>query len=156
MKPAQATVDQARPLRSEFASQTYAAHLLKEMYADERNRAYLLFLEPILVEMRRINKLFQGEDVDPLGIFEELQKRFKRLLCRTLKSCVLRHHDDSSLLTLDTKDIESIFLAIHDADLGSSFLEHLQGMRLSPEDGAPLSLKHAHSTCRNAFQAQRH
>ncbi|KAH9371070.1 hypothetical protein HPB48_013169 [Haemaphysalis longicornis] len=32
------------------------------------------------------------------------------------------------------KDMESIFLDIHDADLGSSFLEHLQGMRLSPED----------------------
>lgn len=91
-------LSQYQPLKTHFSNvseKAYAVRLLKEMYLDERNRAYLMFLEPIFADMRRVNKLFQGEDVDPLGIFEEVQKLFKRLLCRILKPCVLRQHGSS-------------------------------------------------------------
>ncbi|KAL3192020.1 hypothetical protein MRX96_018139 [Rhipicephalus microplus] len=76
------------------------------MYYDEKNRAYLLFLEPLLTDLKRVNKMFQGEDVDPFGIFEELQKLYNRLLARILKPPVLRQHDKASLCDLDLVNLE--------------------------------------------------
>ncbi|KAH9371237.1 hypothetical protein HPB48_013518 [Haemaphysalis longicornis] len=112
----------------------YSVRLLKEMYNDEKNRAYLLFLEPLLTDLKRVNKMFQGEDVDPLGIFEELQKLYNRLLARILKPSVLRQHDEASLCDLDLVNLESIYLSVDDADFGSSFNDHINELHLASEE----------------------
>ncbi|KAH6923045.1 hypothetical protein HPB50_020769 [Hyalomma asiaticum] len=104
------------------------------MYHDERNRAYLLFLEPLLTDLKRVNKLFQGEDVDPLGVFEELQKLYKRLVARILKPSVLRQHDDVNICDLDLMNLESIFLGLDDVDFGGSFTDHVSNIRLTTEE----------------------
>lgn len=124
-------------LKKHFASvpdKAYSVRLLKEMYHDERNRAYLLFLEPLLTDLKRVNKLFQGEDVDPLGVFEELQKLYKRLVARILKPSVLRHHDEVSICDIDLMNLESIFLGLDDVDFGGSFTDHVSNIRLTTEE----------------------
>lgn len=75
------------------SEKTYSVRLLKEMYLHERNCTYILFLDPKLAELRRINKLFQGEDVDPLGKLE------KHLLGRILMPCLLRQHNETASMT---------------------------------------------------------
>ncbi|KAL3253753.1 hypothetical protein MRX96_054526 [Rhipicephalus microplus] len=108
--------------------------LLKEMYNDEKNRAYLLFLQPVLTDLKRVNKMFQGENMDPLGIFEDLRKLYNRLLARILKPSVLRQHDEASLCDLDLVNLESIYLNVDDADFGSSFNDHINELHLASEE----------------------
>ena len=39
----------------------YSAELLHQMYNDPVNKLYLAFLQPIVTEINRVNKLFQLE-----------------------------------------------------------------------------------------------
>ncbi|KAL3248872.1 hypothetical protein MRX96_056279 [Rhipicephalus microplus] len=112
----------------------YSVWLLKEVYNDEKNRAYLLFLEPLLTDLKRVNNMFQGEDEDPLGIFEELQKLYNHLLARTLKLSVHRQHDEASLCDLDLVNLESIYLGVDEADFGSRFNDHINELHLTSEE----------------------
>jgi len=59
-------VDQkdALTLHSNMASSTqhcYTARLLKEMYNDKSNLLYMYFLQPVLMEIKAVNKCFQLE-----------------------------------------------------------------------------------------------
>ncbi|KAH7933527.1 hypothetical protein HPB49_013379 [Dermacentor silvarum] len=73
-------VSQYKALRLHFATISdinYNVSLLRDMYEDERNLANLTFLAPILANLKRVNRLFQGRYVNPIGVFEELEKAFK-------------------------------------------------------------------------------
>lgn len=50
----------------------YLAEMLYNMYKDEQNLAYLLFLKPILGEVQRVNKLFESIYIDPTKLCHEL------------------------------------------------------------------------------------
>lgn len=116
-----------------LSDRNYNVRLLKDMYEDERNLAYLTFLAPILADLKRVNRLFQGQDVDPLGVFEELERLFKSLLTRITKPSVLRQHE-GSLGDFDFMNFESHFLGLEDADLGMTFSEHLQRTQLDAHE----------------------
>lgn len=50
----------------------YSAELLYNMYKDEINLLYLLFLKPILNHIQQVNKAFEGNNVDPLKLLSDL------------------------------------------------------------------------------------
>lgn len=58
----------------------YTAEQLYEMYNDEDNRIYLIFLSSVLSKVNALNKLFQSDSVDPLKLFEDLNELFYLLL----------------------------------------------------------------------------
>lgn len=62
----------------------YTAQLLFEMYNDPRNKLYLLFLQPVVNEVNRINKLFQLDQGNPMKLLSELinlyQFIFKKIM----------------------------------------------------------------------------
>lgn len=50
----------------------YASEMLYEMYCDDFNYVYLLFLKSILTETERVNKNFEANDSDPTKLLEDL------------------------------------------------------------------------------------
>lgn len=46
--------------------------MLYNMYKDEQNLAYLMFLKPILEEVQRVNKLFESSHIDSTKLCNEL------------------------------------------------------------------------------------
>lgn len=57
---------------SKINERCYTAELLYNMYEDESNYAYISFIYPILMEINRVNKLFEGKDADHTNLFDEL------------------------------------------------------------------------------------
>lgn len=103
----------------------YNARVLRDMYSDVRNHVYLIFLAAVLHNVKRVNKLFQSQTADPLKLFQELENLYIDLLKRILKPAVLRHNSSGHLLSLDLKNMESIYLDPDQADLGAAFSERL-------------------------------
>ena len=50
----------------------YTSELLYEMYFDEKNLLYFLFLNPVLIEVQQVNKLFAAKSVDKVKLSNEL------------------------------------------------------------------------------------
>ncbi|XP_046841016.1 uncharacterized protein LOC124435111 [Xenia sp. Carnegie-2017] len=50
----------------------YTAELLFQMYGDMENKLYLIFLQPILKELNRVNKLFQSDSANPLQLLTDV------------------------------------------------------------------------------------
>ena len=50
----------------------FMSEILHEMYCDERNLAFLLFLHPILKEIQQVNKSFESENPDKAKLLEDL------------------------------------------------------------------------------------
>lgn len=50
----------------------YSAETLYEMYCDPVSKLYLLFLRPVLHDVQRVVKNFQGENVDPTKLLQDL------------------------------------------------------------------------------------
>ena len=42
------------------------------MYSDEKNLFYFLFLNPVLIEVQQVNKLFAAKSVDKVKLLNEL------------------------------------------------------------------------------------
>ncbi|KAH6927071.1 hypothetical protein HPB50_026683 [Hyalomma asiaticum] len=104
---------------------SYNVRILREMYGDRRNHAYLVFPAPVLHSVRRVNKMFQTNAADPLVVFQELENLYLEVLRRILHPSVLRHNSTASLLSLDLVRMKSIFLQPEVADLGDVFREEL-------------------------------
>ncbi|KYN22498.1 hypothetical protein ALC57_05109 [Trachymyrmex cornetzi] len=66
----------------------YTAQRLYDMYRDEDNRIYLVFLSLILSKVTAINKLFQSDSVDPLKLFDDLYE----ILYSLLQKIVIPQH----------------------------------------------------------------
>ena len=101
-------LDQKDALKIHFnlvsnAEHCYSARLLKEMYSDQSNTLYMHFLRPILTEIRTVNKYFQLETGDTLGVFKDLQRLYISTLKRVIKPSVLCMNTDSHLRELDLK-----------------------------------------------------
>ena len=113
------------------AEHCYAAGLLSEMYSDTSNSLYMHFLWTVLMEIKTVNKYFQLETGDTLGVFRNLDRLYMSTLRRVVKPSVLRMND-SGLRELDLKS-SSLYLSHQDADLGSSFQQQLEASTLAPE-----------------------
>ncbi|KAA0714107.1 hypothetical protein E1301_Tti022795 [Triplophysa tibetana] len=128
-------VDQKDALTLHFnmASSTehcYTARLLKEMYNDKTNLLYMYFLQPVLMEIKAVNKCFQLETGNSLGVFRDLERLYMTTVRRILKPIVLRNHKQLRELDLTQS---GIFLSPLDADLGTTFMDKLEESRLAPD-----------------------
>lgn len=70
-------LDQYLELKTHFeitrmSEKCYTAELLYQMFKDEVNLAYLLFLKPILTDVQRVNKSFESNNVDPTLLLNDL------------------------------------------------------------------------------------
>lgn len=114
------------------AEHCYTARLLSEMYSDQANILYMQFLRPILLEIKRVNKIFQLETGDSLGVFRDLERLYLSTLKRVAKPSVFRMNSDRQLRDLDLT-ASSVYLSVEDADLGTTFHEGLNASTLAPE-----------------------
>ena len=55
------------------------------MYCAPKNKLYLLFLKPILLELHRVNKLFQLDIGSPVKLLGELMTLYCTMLLRVVK-----------------------------------------------------------------------
>ncbi len=63
----------------------YTAELLYQMYCCSENKLYLLFLKPILLELNRVNKLFQLDKGNPAHLLRELMTLYSTLLGKVFR-----------------------------------------------------------------------
>ncbi|MGH0185287.1 UNVERIFIED_CONTAM: hypothetical protein FKN15_017618 [Acipenser sinensis] len=96
----------------------YNAELLYQMYSDRVNRMYLVFLQPLVTEVNRINKLFQLDSANPAKLLADLMTFYRSLIQRIMKP-----HDFptwSSVMDFDiTSDRNSLPLSA--VDFGIKF-----------------------------------
>jgi len=105
----------------------FQAKTLFLLYEDKKNYLFLLFLHPILQELKRLSKLFQSNTADNLRIFSELEASFRSFATRILKPTILNSNssEDLSALNIDT---EFCLLETDSVDLGSLFLQQLDNV----------------------------
>ncbi len=111
----------------------HQAKILHEMFSDETNRLLLLFLHPVLKELRQKTLLFQSNDKDPLRVFQDLEVYFLSLASKFLKNSVLQVNDIEDLCELNI-DSEFCMLSDEDVNYGSAFLEKLKTASISYQD----------------------
>ena len=81
----QCVLDQYEELKLHFQlvkdeEHNYTAELLYQMYCSPENKLYLLFLKPILLELNRVNKLFQLDKGSPMKLLGELMTLYHTML----------------------------------------------------------------------------
>lgn len=92
-------LEQFYELRTHFnivmnSEHCYTAEVLANMYNDSSLQAYLLFLNPVLEEVNRVNKIFESRDIDLSSVFDELIFLLKSL---TYKIC--REHPNFNVFS---------------------------------------------------------
>ncbi len=118
----------------------FQAKTLAEMFNDEKNHLYLLFLFPIIKELRRLTKLFQSNSVDNFRIYSELEMAFKSLALRLLKPSIISSNSIDRLCELNL-DTDFCLLEPDSVDLGSSFLKNLEKSNLSVGEKTDLRIR---------------
>uniref|UniRef100_A0A1Y1MMI1 HAT C-terminal dimerisation domain-containing protein n=2 Tax=Photinus pyralis TaxID=7054 RepID=A0A1Y1MMI1_PHOPY len=81
---------------SRVKDNSYTAELLYQMYNDNKNFAYIAFLSSVLGDVQRVNKLFEGNQVDPTKLLKDILLLLESLIKRVTAP---RHQLD--LLTVD-------------------------------------------------------
>ncbi|KAL1250587.1 hypothetical protein QQF64_018383 [Cirrhinus molitorella] len=91
------------------SERSYAVELLYQMYSDNTNLIYLKFLQPIVSELNRLNKIFQ---LDKPKLLTELLTFYRSLLeriglpktCQSWQDIMEFNLSDENLLPLDAVD----------------------------------------------------
>ena len=118
----------------------FQAKTLSEMFSDEKNYLFLLFLFPTLKELRRLTKLFQSNSVDNFQIYSELEASFKSLAQRILKPSIIRSNTIEFLAEINL-DTDFCLLEPDSVDLGSSFLKNLEKSKLSNSEKMDIKIR---------------
>jgi len=75
---------------------------LKEMFSEQSNKLLLLFLHPILMELKSKTLLLQTNQRDPLKVFGNLKKYFLCLAAMVVKKSMLVNNNVDKLCTLNS------------------------------------------------------
>ena len=117
-----------------MAIQNMKCHTTRQLhliYCDQTIRPYLLFLFPILRDLRIITKEFQLKKGDNLAIFQGLKDFFLRLAKRFLKPEVIenntRNNSIERLLNLNL-DTDFCLCPLDHIDFGWIFLQKIENM----------------------------
>ncbi|KAH6920909.1 hypothetical protein HPB50_028105 [Hyalomma asiaticum] len=94
------------------------------MFNDEQNFLYVQFLSPIVNEFDRINKIFQGEDLDPSKLYTDLSAFVK---------CLLRRVTLPDYASPDAS-WEDHLLHVRACNLGTTFRDSLEKSSLCEEE----------------------
>ena len=90
-------------------------------------RPYLIFLFPILRDLRIITKKFQSTKGNNLEIFRELHDFFMTLARRILKPAIFREKTAEQLCELNI-DTEFCILSLDNTDYGQLFLREIENL----------------------------
>lgn len=123
----------ALKLHFEMASSKERCHISKELanaYKDPQTKLYLLFLRKILKEVVRMNKLFQGQNVDITKITDDLLDMYRSLMQVVVDSNYLSKCPKESLPNLS---IQSYILPHTVINFGHEFNSFAQSCSLSSE-----------------------
>jgi len=92
----------------------YNAEILYQMYNDNNNYAYLIFLHPILLEIQLVNKSFESNNADPSKLLSDLS-----LLVRSIANSFINLHCRLDPLTnnLDSYVVPVIYFSLEFEDL---------------------------------------
>lgn len=104
----------------------YTAGLLWEMYSDEGNRLYLCFLKSVLHDVQIAIKVFEGENMDPVKLFETLMILLRSICVRIIMPGAAT--TDKDFLTIQVEDhLDPV------AHLGHLFESHAGKNNLPPQ-----------------------
>ncbi|XP_075550145.1 SCAN domain-containing protein 3-like [Dermacentor variabilis] len=117
----------------------YDAENLSEMYRDPVNKLYLVFLNPLLQEFSRINKLFQLETGNPLKLVDCLQNLFRSLICRVLNPLYIPAAGER-LLEVNLED-SATHLPLSAVDFGVLFNIEVAASKLNAEQEKDVKLR---------------
>jgi hypothetical protein len=96
---------------------------LAHLFKDPANRAMMIFLNPILKDLRRLTKLFQLKQADNLTIYTEIKDFFMDIARRILKNSILRVNRIEDLCKLQIT--EFTLLDKSDVDFGGAFMRSI-------------------------------
>ena len=102
----------------------YSARDLSKLFKVKEYYALLLFIYPILRDLRRITKLFQCKTGENIKIFHELKEFVHHLARRFMKNEIIERNNIYQLLKLEHSLRESDFCILHldDVNYGTSFI----------------------------------
>ncbi|CAN8019325.1 unnamed protein product [Ixodes persulcatus] len=127
----------------------YDAEILSEVYRDPVNKLYLEFLNPLLQEFSRINKLFQLETGNLLNLVDCLQNFFRSMICRVINPSYIPAAGEG-LLEVNLED-SATHLPLSALDFGVKFNIEMAASKLNAEQERDLKLR-----CRDfIFEAAR-
>lgn len=100
-------LDQWLELKTHFSiaklnDKCYTAELLHQMFSDDVNYAFLSFLRPILVDVQKLNKSFESNDIDSTKLFNSLIFLLESLI---IKICIPGKTAGKDLLDININDI---------------------------------------------------
>ena len=99
------------------------------MYSDETNRVLLMFIYPILMELRRISKQLQTKTADNMKIFSEMKALFLDLARKILRKSTVDNNSAEHLckITLESKNDgfspPMCLLKVEEMQFGQTFLQ---------------------------------
>lgn len=106
-----------------------SAKILAEMYKNDSNMLYLIFLKPVLREITTVNLLFQSENADITKAYQDLKTLLMTTAKRIIKPNFLRDDDCPTALCLEDVDRvakalknELAYLPLEAVDFGFAFL----------------------------------
>ena len=109
----------------------YHAKELAKLYSFGQYKAFLLFLFPILSDLRRITKVFQLKSGNNLELYEELKECIVNLATRFLKPAVIQRNNIYQLMYLDlTTDF--CLLPLNSVNYGTPFENEMK--KFTPQD----------------------
>lgn len=115
----------------------YMATILRNLYNDDSNLLYLIFLKPVLEQINSVNLLFQSQTAEVTELFGELRILLLSIARKIIKPTYL-YMQNSTVLCME--DLETIQRAVHDkntwlsldsVDLGESFQEKALNCNIS-------------------------
>lgn len=117
----------------------HTAKLLCDLFNDDSNLLYLIFLKPVLEQINSVNLLFQSQTAEVIELFGELRVLLISIARRIFKPTYL-YMSDCTVLSME--ELETIqkalndknaWLPVHLVDLGKSFKEKVHNCDLSSE-----------------------
>ena len=110
----------------------YLAKELSRLFKVKEYYALLLFIYPILRDLRRITKLFQCHTGDNIQIFHELKDFIHNLARRFMKPEIIERNNIYQLMKLEQSLKESDYCILHldDVNYGGAFLREISKFNL--------------------------
>ncbi len=109
----------------------YTARQLSSMFQDSRNYVYLVFLEGVLKDFSRINKLFELADADVVRLGTDLLDFYQSLLQRVVILSKLQKVTQKDLFSYDFKQDLMPVSCIH---FGYAFTSSAERLDILEED----------------------
>ena len=139
-------IDQFTELKLHFQlakdeERNYTAELLFQMYSDPENMLYLTFLQSILREVNRVNKLFELESATPVKLLEEVMGLYRGILHRVMRPVTFSTW--SATVKYNIND-NTNHLPLAAVDFGVSFMMALADSNLDQERSEAIKMR-----CRN-------